>query len=52
MPNLLEEDNVAFEAYANLLETVPIDCDTEIVDEVAGKLRGGVGPSSVEVPSH
>ena len=40
MPNLLEEENVAFEACADLLKTVPVDCNADIVDEVADKLRG------------
>ena len=48
VPDLLDEDIAAFEAFTKLLETVPVDCDTEIVEEVPDKLMGGVGPSSAD----
>ena len=48
VPDLMDEENATFEEYVELLETVPVDCDAEMVEEVASKLRGGAGPSGVD----
>ena len=47
-PDLTDEENAAFEEYEELLETAPVDCDADMVEEVASKLRGGAGPSGVD----
>ena len=41
VPDLSDKEIVAFEKYEVLFETVPADCDAEMVEEVASKLRGG-----------
>ena len=48
MPDISQEDFAAFEEYEELLESVPVDCDQGMVEEVASRLRGGAGPSSVD----
>ena len=48
IPDLAQEDWASFEEYAECLDSVPVDCTTEIVEKVAGKLRGGAGPGSVD----
>ena len=48
VPDVTDEENAVFKEYEELLETVPIDCDAEMVEKVASKLRGGAGPSSVD----
>ena len=48
VPDLTDAENASFEEYAEFLETVPVDCDAETVEEVASKLRGGAGPSGVD----
>ena len=39
---------VSFEEYLPPREGTPLDCDQETVQEVATKMRGGAGPSSVD----
>ena len=48
VPDLSDDGMAAFEEYAELFESLPVDCDAEVVEEVAAKLRGGAGPSSVD----
>ena len=48
IPNLARGDWASFEEYTECLDSVPVDCTTEIVEKVAGKLRGGAGPGSVD----
>ena len=48
IPDLGQDDWASFEKYATCRESVPVDCTQEMVEEVAGKLQGGAGPSSVD----
>ena len=47
-PELEKEDWASFEDYPTPREVVPLDCDQSILQVVAGKLGGGVGPNSVD----
>ena len=38
----------AFEEYEEMDCLVELDCTEEIVQDIAGKLQGGAGPSSVD----
>ena len=48
IPGLDEEGWASFESYDECLNSVPVDCTEETVEEVAGKLSGGAGPGSVD----
>ena len=48
VPDRTDGENAAFEEYEELFETVPVDCDAEMMEEVASTLRGGAGPSGVD----
>ena len=48
IPKLDEEEWASFEAYEECLTPIPLDCSSEIVEEVASNLRGGAGPGSVD----
>ena len=48
VPELTDEENASFKEYAELLETVPVECDAEMVEEVASKLKGGAGSSGID----
>ena len=43
VPDLTYEGTAAFKDYNKLLETVPVDCDAEIVEEISSKLGGEAG---------
>ena len=47
-PALEREGWASFEDYPPPRDGTPLDCDQETVQEVASKLRGGAGPSSVD----
>ena len=46
---LSNEEMATFEEFEELLKIVPVNCDAEIVEAVASKLRGGAGPSGMDV---
>ncbi|KAL7523721.1 hypothetical protein ACHAWF_002319 [Thalassiosira exigua] len=48
IPRLEEEGWMSFEEYDECPSAIPLDCTQETVKEVAGKLQGGAGPSSVD----
>jgi hypothetical protein len=48
VPDLDREDWHSFETYPECANTIPVDCDTDIVQRVASRLRGGAGPSGVD----
>ena len=48
IPDLGQEGWASFEEYEERLNSVPVDCDQEIVQRVADRMKGGAGPSSVD----
>ena len=48
IPNLDDEDWASFEEYDECLDSVPVTCEQETVEEMASKLRGGAGPGRVD----
>ena len=48
VPDLTWDEMAAFKEYEELLETAPVDCDAEIVEETVSKLRGGAVPIGVD----
>ena len=48
IPNVTAPGWLIFESYDNMLAEMVVDCNHEIFQGVAGKLRGGLGPSSVD----
>ena len=44
----MDKEITAFEEYEELFESVPVDCNAEMVKEVASKLREGAGLSGIE----
>ena len=51
IPELERDDWESFEAYEECPDSVPVDCSEEVVVEIANKLHGGAGPSSVDALS-
>ena len=47
-PAVEREGWASFEDYPPPRDGTPLDCDQETIQEVATKLRGGAGPSSVD----
>ena len=43
-----EEGWASFEKYDERLNSVLVDCDQEIVQRVADRMKGGAGPTSVD----
>ena len=48
IPDLADEDWASFEHYEECLDSAPVSCTEEIVEEMVSKLRGGAGPGSVD----
>ena len=48
IPKLGEEGWASFKKYDERLNSVPVDCDQEIVQRVADRMKGGAGPPSVD----
>ena len=48
IPNVTAPGWLSFESYDDVPTEMMVGCDQEIVQGVAGKLRGGAGPSPVD----
>ena len=48
IPDLDQEGWASFETYDECPAPLPVDCTAETVEEIAYKLHGGAGPSSVD----
>ena len=48
IPDVTAPGWLSFESYDDVPAEMMVDCDQEIVQGVAGKLRGGAGPSPVD----
>ena len=48
IPDLEEEGWAPFKEYPECPASMTVNCTVENVEEIAGKLRGGSGPSSVD----
>ena len=49
MPNLPDPNNISFEEYADgVPDVVPIDINEVDIESTASKIRGSVGPSSMD----
>ena len=44
----IPDEGGAFEDYAEMACHIELDCTEENVQDIAGKLQGGAGPSSVD----
>ena len=48
IPDMGKEDWAPFEEYPKCPASMPVDCTSENVEEIVGKLRGKAWPSSVD----